>query len=162
MNQLPSVNVVDGQVNIRSGSGWTYGAGSRVMVLVDDVPIMTGDAGQVQWKFLPLENLAGIEVIKGAASVAWIICAQRDHQYPDSSTFVKPKAGFQVFSGIYSEPYISLLVRARWWNGVHLQKGFSGFCAKRFGQLDLSTAINYLQDDGYRLGENDHRIKRFK
>lgn len=157
MNQLPSVNVVDGQVNIRSGSGWTYGAGSRVMVLVDDVPIMTGDAGQVQWKFLPLENLSSVEVIKGAASVAYGSSALNGIINIRTATpTAKPKAGFQVFSGIYSQPARD---SARWWNGVHLQKGFNGFYAKRFGQLDLTTAVNYLNDDGYRLGENDHRFK---
>ena len=38
LNQLPSVNVIDGQVNIRGGSGWSYGAGSRVMITLDDMP----------------------------------------------------------------------------------------------------------------------------
>src|SRR5262249_5584006 len=71
VEQIPSVNVVDGQVNIRGGSGWTYGAGSRVLVMVDDMPFLTGDAGQASWKFLPLENLEQIEVIKGASSVLY-------------------------------------------------------------------------------------------
>ena len=35
INQAPAVHIVDGQANIRSGSGWSYGAGSRVMVMVD-------------------------------------------------------------------------------------------------------------------------------
>ena len=71
MDQIPSVNVVDGQINIRGGSGWTYGTGSRVLVMLDDMPFLSGDAGQVQWKFLPTENIQQIEVIKGAASVLY-------------------------------------------------------------------------------------------
>jgi hypothetical protein len=71
LDQVPSVNVVDGQVNIRSGSGWTYGAGSRVMVLVDDMPFLTGDAGNVKWNFVPIENVKQVEVVKGASSVLY-------------------------------------------------------------------------------------------
>ena len=54
LDNIPSVHVTDGQVNIRNGSGWTYGIGSRVMVLVDDMPFLTGDAGQVKWNFIPI------------------------------------------------------------------------------------------------------------
>ena len=30
MDQIPGVNITDGQANIRGGSGWSYGNGSRV------------------------------------------------------------------------------------------------------------------------------------
>ena len=32
MDQIPGVNITDGQANIRGGSGWSYGAGTRVLV----------------------------------------------------------------------------------------------------------------------------------
>ena len=38
MDQIPGVNITDGQANIRGGSGWSYGAGTRVLVMVDDMP----------------------------------------------------------------------------------------------------------------------------
>ena len=69
IDQSPSVNIIDGQANIRGGSGWSYGAGSRVAVLVDDLPMLTADAGDVKWSFLPVENVEQIEVLKGASSV---------------------------------------------------------------------------------------------
>jgi outer membrane receptor protein involved in Fe transport len=69
INQAPSVHVVDGQANIRSGSGWSYGAGSRVMVMVDGMPLMSGDQGAAEWQLIPMENISQIEVIKGASSV---------------------------------------------------------------------------------------------
>ena len=43
MEQIPGVNITDGQANIRGGSGWSYGAGSRVLVMVDDMPLISGD-----------------------------------------------------------------------------------------------------------------------
>ena len=72
MEQIPGVNITDGQANIRGGSGWSYGAGSRVLVMVDDMPLISGDAGQVQWKLIATENINQVEVIKGASSVLWL------------------------------------------------------------------------------------------
>ena len=57
MDQVPGVNITDGQANIRGGSGWSYGAGTRVLVMVDDMPLISGDAGQVQWKLIATENI---------------------------------------------------------------------------------------------------------
>ena len=51
LKRTPGVDVVDGQPNIRGGSGWSYGAGSRVMVLVDDLPMLSADAADVKWDF---------------------------------------------------------------------------------------------------------------
>ena len=71
LDQVPGVIVIDEDPQIRSGSGFSYGAGSRVMLLVDDLPILSGDIGRAQWAFLPTENLEQIEVMKGASSVLY-------------------------------------------------------------------------------------------
>ena len=55
LDQIPGVNVTDNQANIRSGSGWSYGAGSRVMILVDGLPLLTGDAASPLWSLIPVE-----------------------------------------------------------------------------------------------------------
>ena len=44
IEQVPGVTITDGQANIRGGSGWSYGAGTRVQVMVDDMPLISGDA----------------------------------------------------------------------------------------------------------------------
>ena len=71
LDQVPGVVIVDEEPQIRAGSGFSYGAGSRVQVLVDDVPILSGDIGRPNWSFLPIENLEQVEVIKGASSVLY-------------------------------------------------------------------------------------------
>ena len=71
INQAPAVHVVDGQANIRGGSGWSYGAGTRVLVMVDDMPLISGDAGQAQWSLIATENINQVEVIKGASSALY-------------------------------------------------------------------------------------------
>lgn len=69
--KIPGVTMVGGQPNIRGGSGWSYGAGSRVLLLLDDIPALQADAGLPQWDDLPTENTAQIEVVKGAASALY-------------------------------------------------------------------------------------------
>ena len=49
----PGVTFVNGEPQIRSGSGFSYGAGSRVMIMIDDLPVLSGDAGQANMGFSP-------------------------------------------------------------------------------------------------------------
>jgi len=71
VQRVPGVEVIDGQPNIRSGSGYAYGAGSRVAVLVDDQPLLSADLSDIKWNFIPIENAAQIEIIKGSSSVLY-------------------------------------------------------------------------------------------
>jgi len=68
VQMAPGVTLQDGQANIRSGSGWSLGAGSRVLILVDDLPALSPDAGGVLWNAMPMEAVQQIEVLKGASS----------------------------------------------------------------------------------------------
>jgi outer membrane receptor protein involved in Fe transport len=157
MNQLPSVNVIDGQVNIRSGSGWTYGAGSRVQILVDDVPLLTGDAGQVQWKFIPTDNIGSIEVMKGAGSVMYGSSALNGIINIRTATpTTKGKFSANVFTGMYSKPQRD---SARWWKGTQYYSGVNTFYSKRYNRTDFTIGLNALNDNGYRLGEYDKRVR---
>ena len=45
VEQTPGVFTMDGQVSIRGGSGFAYGAGSRVMMLWNGMPLLSGYAG---------------------------------------------------------------------------------------------------------------------
>ncbi len=71
IERVPGVQVVDGQANIRSGSGFAYGAGSRVAVVVDEQPLLSAELSDVKWNFIPIENASQIEIIKGASSVLY-------------------------------------------------------------------------------------------
>ena len=62
-------NIIDGQTNIRGGSGWSYGANGRVRGTRWRFADAAADAGDAKWSFLPIENLEQVEMIKGASSV---------------------------------------------------------------------------------------------
>ncbi|MBK9177800.1 MAG: TonB-dependent receptor [Flavobacteriales bacterium] len=148
LDQVPGVVIIDEEPQIRAGSGFSYGAGSRVQVCVDDVPILSGDIGRPNWTFLPLENLEQVEVIKGASSVLYGSAALSGvinvrTAYPRA----EPSTRVTTFAGIYDTPGHA---PAKWWD--QNQPGFGGanfFHSRRFGQLDLVLGGNAFTDNGY-------------
>lgn len=60
IEQIPGVSIIDAEPQVRGGSGWSSGLGSRVLVLIDDMPILRADAGRPMWSFYPMENTSQI------------------------------------------------------------------------------------------------------
>jgi outer membrane cobalamin receptor len=105
LDQTPGLNIMDGEPQIRGGSGFTFGVGSKVAVLVDDMPILSGDAGRPEWGFVPVENIEQIEITKGASSVLSGSSALSGSihirtAYPTATPLTK----VNVYSGFHSAP----------------------------------------------------------
>ncbi len=114
MQKMPGVSIVDDQPIIRSGAGYAYGAGSRVQVLVDGQPLLSGDFMDVNWNFIPIENAKQVEVIKGASSVLYgtgalngIINVRTGYAKDE------PETKLTVYQGIYGRPKNEAMV---WWD----------------------------------------------
>ena len=151
MNQSPGVQVIDGQANIRGGSGWSYNTGSRVLVMIDDMPLLSGDRGTVEWNMIPMENISQIEVIKGASSVLFGSSAMNGvinvrTAYPKD----KPEAKVSLFSGYYDKPNRKGL---HWWgdNSRRFQ-GLSFSYAEYENNTGLVIGANVYSSDGYKGG----------
>ncbi len=69
--KTPGVQVQDAQISIRGGSSYSYGVGSRTVVLVDGLSYLSADLSDAKLKFIPLENAEQVEIIKGASSVVY-------------------------------------------------------------------------------------------
>ncbi|MEY3085060.1 MAG: hypothetical protein RL037_1240 [Bacteroidota bacterium] len=147
LDQTPGLNILDGEPQIRGGSGFTFGVGSKVAVIVDDMPMLSGDAGRPEWGFIPVENISQVEVIKGAASVLSGSAALSGSvhirtAYPTS----KPLTKIVVYSGAYSPPSVT---GSNWWNnypGIH---GINFLHSKAYGNLDVVIGGNLNMDHGY-------------
>ncbi len=147
LDQTPGLNILDGEPQIRGGSGFTFGVGSKVSVIVDDMPMLSGDAGKPEWGFIPVENINQIEVIKGAASVLSGSSALSGSihirtAYPTS----KPLTKVNVYSGAYSAPNHP---NSKWWTkypGIH---GMNFLHSQMFGNLDVVVGGNVNFDHGY-------------
>ncbi len=148
IEQAPGVSMVDGEPQIRSGSGFSYGAGSRVMIMVDDLPVLSGDAGRPTWGFLPLENLDQIEIIKGASSVLYGSAALSGvinirTRYPDA----RPLTRFTIQHGVYSNPRSESSV---YWDTPLQQTNVRFLHSSQMGGWDVVIGGNLLGDDGYK------------
>ena len=149
LEQTPGLTIMDGEAQMRGGSGYSFGAGSRVMLLVDDLPILSGDAGRPSWGFIPTENLSQIEVIKGASSVLYGSSALNGiinirTAYPTD----KPKTSINLYTGFYSTPEPE---EARWWDedDLPIYGGMNFFHSRKVGTLDIVAGGNFLIDNGF-------------
>lgn len=176
LDQVPGVVVVDGDPQIRAGSGFSYGAGSRVMMLVDGLPILSGDIGRPNWTFLPVEDVEQVEVIKGASSVLYGSAALSGVIHVRTAwPGDVPKTRATVFAGLYDAPGHA---PAKWWGPAPpVISGASFSHAQRYGKFDLRIGGSALGDQGfigperiapdslaqdpYRLanGGHDHRVR---
>ncbi|MCY7411352.1 MAG: TonB-dependent receptor [Chitinophagales bacterium] len=156
MKQVPGVTLIDNQANIRGGSGFSYGAGSRVLMLVDDIPQVTADANDIKWEFIPVENLNQVEVIKGASSVLYgssalngVINARTN--YPTSV----PQTQINFYNGYFLNPKRDQII---WWGNQ--QPNFAGgnfMHSKKIGQFDLVLGGNLYNEKSFHEGEYTQR-----
>jgi len=157
LERTSGISILDGQPSIRGGSGFSYGVGSRVLMLVDDLPMISGDAGDIKWNYMPVENLNQIEVIKGASSVLFGSSALNGAinlrtRFPGN----EPQTEITLFGTVFMEPKRKEMV---WWDRNPFMAGASFSHLRKIGNLDLSVGGNYVKDEGYRTGDYEHRIR---
>ncbi len=180
LNKLPGVDIYDGQPSIRSGSGYSYGAGSRVLVMMDDMPMLAPDAGDAKWNYMPIENISQVEVLKGASSALFGSSALNGvinlrTAFPTDH----PTTKISINNGIYMNPKRKDLI---WWNDDEVgysntiagslvnplsnfgvkNPGFGGlsFChSRKIGQFDLVVGGNFYMNQGFRT-PNDEAHER--
>jgi outer membrane receptor protein involved in Fe transport len=146
---LPGVDVLDGQASIRGGSGYSYGAGSRVMLLVDDLPMLTGDVNDVKWNYIPVELIGQVEVIKGASSALYGSSALNGVINVRTATpGEKPETTVNLSSGFYSRPKRDEL--SWWWDRIPFFGGLKVSHLRKAGPFDIVLGLNASGDEGYR------------
>lgn len=114
LRRVSGVNVADGQANIRSGSGWAYGVGSRVGIVLDGQTMLSPDRGDTKWSLLPIETIGQIEVLKGASSVLYGSSAMNGTI--NLQTIVptkKPLMRFSIFQSFVGDPKRKEI---KWWD----------------------------------------------
>lgn len=149
LEQVPGLTIIDNDPQIRGGSGFTFGVGSRVAIVVDGIPLLSGDAGRPEWSYIPVENIEQIEIIKGASSVLYGSSALSGvinvrSAYPRST----PKTVINYSVGNYSYPKPPAI---NWYN-----ESIPGFTNLNFlhsriikKNLDFVIGGNFNMDQGY-------------
>jgi len=133
------------------------------MILVDDLPMLTADAADAKWSFLPVENLEQIEVLKGASSALFGSSALNGvinirTAYPTSTPVTK----INYFTGVY-DPNEKIKLNdttynLNWASNIpQMNSGLNFFHSRQIKNLDLVVGGNLFIDEGYRKGEYEHR-----
>jgi iron complex outermembrane receptor protein len=147
LDYTPGLNILDNEPQIRGGSGFTFGVGSKVAVLVDDMPMLSGDAGRPYWDFVPVENIEQIEVIKGASSVLSGTSALSGAIHIRTAMPGNvPVTKLTVFTGAYSAPDDK---RQKWWNDYPYITGANFLHMRKINNFDFVIGGNLYFEHSY-------------
>ena len=152
--KVPGVSIIDGQAVIRGGAGFSYGAGTRVLLLVDDIPALQVDAGYPNWSDFPIENISQIEVLKGAASALYGSSAMNGIiNIRTGFAKDKPETDAAVFSQIWGAPKDKSM---KWWGDrdtggivLPIETGYSFAHRRKSGKWDIVLGSYGLYRDSY-------------
>ncbi|MCL2040859.1 MAG: TonB-dependent receptor [Bacteroidales bacterium] len=180
LNTLPGVDVVDQQISIRGGGGWTYGVGSRSLVLVDGMSILSPSVSDINWNLIPLQNVAQVEVLKGASSVLYGSSALNGLvNIRTERPGLEPQTRVNTYMGTYLKPKTKSYV---WWdeefwhddkfkvtpmlrrnvlygirNPIYTGTDFSH--SRRIGNFDVSLGGDMYTNEGYRQDDFTQRVR---
>ena len=155
LESVPGVNLVGENVNVRNSTGYTRGLGSRVLILLDGVPALTSDLGNMNWDILPVTDFERIEVIKGPSSALYgsfalggVINIITKAPQPQGRIAIRTSAG------IYDEPYEP---EWRWTNRTLNFNRVDFSYSKQFGKLGMRLSLGRHESTGDRQNRHFQR-----
>jgi len=159
IDKIPGVTVIDGQINIRNGSGFAYGAGSRAMMIVDGQPMLTADRNDVRWNFVPVEMIEQVEVVKGASSALYGAGALNGvvHVRTFWPGEKKHETRLQTYSTIYGKPRQT---EQAWWGDTPpMENGIGIAHGQRIGRFDVVGGLNVINSRSF-IQNSDQNQRR--
>ena len=152
LRYVPGVQMADNQVSIRGSSGFTFNTGSRVLLLLDGMPLLAPDREGIPHNALPISQVERIEIVKGPGSALYgsgalggvINLIIKD--YPET-----PETTIRFFGGAY-EPVRYDIWRENW-DEADEPRRFGGGAvthARRLGRkAGFWVNVAYREDEGF-------------
>lgn len=152
MRFIPGVSITLDQISIRGSSGYSRNAGTRVLLLIDGIPLYTADSGEIIWELLPISEIERIEVIKGAASslygsaaIGGVINIIQKKTTDNPETYIKGTFGF------YDKP-----AHAEWdWSNE--RRSYNSLTVSHKNSFEnggYSFSLSRFQNDSYRMNNS--------
>lgn len=105
LNFVSGVQVNSDNISIRGSSGYQFGSGSRVALLIDGFPFLSGDIGDANINLVSPRTISQIEILKGSGSALYgnsamggvinIVTKEPEERFSLYS---------EIVSGIYTQP----------------------------------------------------------
>ena len=155
LRYVPGVNMMQDQVNVRGSTGYSRGVGSRVLILIDGLPYITGDTGEITWETIPMYQIDRIEVVKGAGSALYGSSALGGVINVITKEISEiPEIRFRLFSGMYAKPRYT---EWDWSSKLRLNSGGFISYSNRIGPFGYLISAARMVDESYRQNDVYHR-----
>ncbi|MCU0645427.1 MAG: TonB-dependent receptor [bacterium] len=156
LESIAGVHFIENHINIRGSSGYTRGVGSRVLLVVDEVPMMNSDNNEINWNILPVMDIERIEVIKGTGSALYGSNALGGvvNVITKSPTEVG-RVKVRTLNAVYTNPRYD---EWQWTNRTLNYSRNDMSYSKSFGGLGINLALGYHRSTGYRTDNDFYRL----
>lgn len=141
------VSTIKGQLNIRGTSGYTMGAGTRSLLLLDGIPMLGSAAGNVSWGTIPTSEVDRVEIVKsggsalyGSSAMGGVVNIITRNAPPRPETRISTKLGF------YSHPRID---EWRWRESRGLLYNTEISHSRSIGNHAAWIRVQKRSDDGF-------------
>jgi len=159
LRYVSGINMTSDQISIRGSSGYTRGAGSRVLLLIDGIQLYTGDTGDIIWQLIPIHEIERVEVVKAAGSALYgsqaiggvINIITKDFS-GTPLTYVKTQGGF------YDKPFYD---EWNWSNRTRFFNTLTLSHSRKIGDLGLSISASRFEDDSYKMNNYTKRYSLY-
>ena len=190
LKNVAGLAIVDNEPQMRGGSGFSSGMGSRVMLLLDNMPMLRADAGRPTWNLISMDDVEQIDVLKGAASVLYGSAAINGAiNVHTKFASAEPVSSLKLYWGAYAKPnstpmtvthkyfgyegaippdyadrYSTQEVKDESWNtGLPMKYGMSITHSRRMAKWwDFGANLDYAYDFGYRLNGSQSTDENFR
>ncbi len=153
---LPGVYFNEENISIRGSSGYSvYNVGSRVLLMIDGVPVLTSDLGAINWDMIPLLDVDRVEIVKGAGSALYgssamggVVNIITGNPSPKGNLKIKTVAG------VYDRPYY----KEWWWTDktLHYEKADIAY-SRQLGPIGFRISFSRSVSTGYMENNDSHQ-----
>jgi len=155
LRYVPGITMTFDQISIRGSSGYSRGAGTRVLVAIDGIPIYTPDSGDIIWELVPVSEIGRVEIIKGPASslygssaIGGVVNILSKEISSNPVTFIK------VQGGVYTKPSYS---EWEWTDNTLSFNSQTMSHSRSIGKLSFAASFTRFEDYSYR--QNDYQLR---
>jgi iron complex outermembrane receptor protein len=152
----PGINMTEEQISVRGSSGYSKGAGTRVLVTLDGVPLYTGDTGEIIWEGIPITDIERIEVLKGPASslygstaIGGVINIITKKSTSQGLIYIK------AYGGVYDNPTYD---EWKWQSGARTFYETTITHSNSIKDIGYTVSLKKFNDDSYRKDDFKQRL----
>ena len=148
--------------------------------MVDGMSILSPAGGEINWNAVPMENIAQVEVMKGASSVLYGSSALNGLiNVRTSRPSIDPTTRINMYMSIYNSPknedyvwydkrfwkegayHVEPFLRKTLFSGIRnpMSDGIDISHERRIGNVDVTAAVNLFTDEGYKKGGYNKRVR---